>query len=75
MRDIMGLMKQAGHAAKMQAMQAEARHASRSKARAGGGVVTVKVTGKGDAEGDQHRPLAAEGRREGNPRGSHRRGA
>ena len=51
MVDIMGLMKQAGQMqAKMQEMQAELDN-SEVEGTAGGGLVTVKLTAKGDMKG------------------------
>ena len=74
MRDIMGLMKQAqAMQQKLQDAQAEL-ETIEVDGTSGGGVVTVKVTGKGALEGDQHRSFADEPGREGDPRGSDRRG-
>jgi DNA-binding YbaB/EbfC family protein len=51
MMDFMGLMKQAGELkAKMEAMQAELENAE-IEGTAGGGMVTVKLSGKGDMKG------------------------
>jgi DNA polymerase-3 subunit gamma/tau len=64
MRDMMGLMKQAqAMQQKMQDVQAELDNLEVEGA-SGGGVVTVKVTGRGP-EGDLHRPLPHGAGREG----------
>jgi DNA-binding YbaB/EbfC family protein len=56
MPDIMGLMKQAAEfKSKMDAMQAELDHTEVEGA-AGGGLVTVKLNGKGEAKGVQLDP-------------------
>ena len=53
MADFLGLMKQAAELkSKMEAMQAEL-EASEVEGVAGGGLVTVKLTGKGDLKGVQ----------------------
>ncbi|HVY58389.1 MAG TPA: YbaB/EbfC family nucleoid-associated protein [Xanthobacteraceae bacterium] len=56
MPDFMGLMKQAAEfKSKMEAMQAELDHAE-VEGTAGGGLVTVKLNGKGEAKGVQIDP-------------------
>ena len=75
MPDFLGLMKQATELkSKMEAMQAELDRIEVEGA-AGGGLVTVKLSGKGDLRGVQHRRFAAQARPEGNRRRPSRRGA
>ena len=69
MADFMGMMKQAAQLqSKMQAMQAELDQIE-VEGTAGGGMVTVTLTAKGEMKGVHDRRLAAQARREGDPRG------
>ena len=75
MADFLGMMKQAAQLqSKMQAMQAELDQIE-VEGTAGGGLVTVTLTGQGRPEGRAHRRLAAQAGREGDPRGPDRRRA
>ena len=75
MADFLGLMKQAAALqAKMQEMQAELDQIE-VEGTAGGGLVTVKLSAKGDMKGVSDRRLAAQAGREGDRRGPDGRGA
>ena len=75
MADFLGLMKQAAELkSKMEAMQAELDRIE-VEGTAGGGLVTVTLSGKGELKRRQDRRFAAQAGPEGNPRGSDRRRA
>ena len=75
MADFMGMMKQAAQLqSKMQEMQAEL-DPIKVEGTAGGGMVTVTLTAKGDLKGVKIDEFSDQARREGNHRGPDRRRA